>query len=430
MDTAHQPNEANALRKAHKYQQAIPLYQTLWDGDKKDPWDGWGYAFCLRKTGKLSEALDVCREVYRLSPTLDVNRSLYAWCVYDLEIKTDEVHNPGRFLKAANGITQLTEQKDKYAPYTYTVFKVCKHLLQRNHAEDALEWLDRFDVNHLSDEVSTFKVDGGKERQMPSDLQTYYNLRSKALYKDERYAQCRACVREALEAVPDFVNDGDFWLRRLDALSQAAEGDVAPAYEVLETLLHRKHDWFLQNDLALLAHQLGRKKEAWAHLIQAMLDRAPLELRVNVFDLASAWLEEEGRPEDARPHLELVLAIRQAQGWPVKADLQERADALGCEASVQDPEQLNRGLRKTWQQWRDKMEPRQRGVIEKLLGSGESGFLRAEDGSSYFFRTKSLRGLEAEEGRKVTFRSEPGFDKKKGVATMNAVDIRPDQAHA
>ena len=144
MDTAHQPNEANALRKAHKYQQAIPLYQTLWDGDKKDPWDGWGYAFCLRKTGKLSEALDVCREVYRLSPTLDVNRSLYAWCVYDLEIKTDEVHNPGRFLKAANGITQLTEQKDKYAPYTYTVFKVCKHLLQRNHAEDALEWLDRF----------------------------------------------------------------------------------------------------------------------------------------------------------------------------------------------------------------------------------------------------------------------------------------------
>jgi len=106
---AEMKQQASMLRKQGKYQEAIPLYRELWDGnrDQCDEWDGWGYAHSLRKEGRSQDALDICRQVYQMKPDFDYNKSLYGWCIYDLEIKRDDAQieqNEGRFLKAANAI--------------------------------------------------------------------------------------------------------------------------------------------------------------------------------------------------------------------------------------------------------------------------------------------------------------------------------------
>ena len=48
--------EANAHRKGRRYAEALTPYAALWAVESaRDAWDGWGYAFCLDKTGRTRE---------------------------------------------------------------------------------------------------------------------------------------------------------------------------------------------------------------------------------------------------------------------------------------------------------------------------------------------------------------------------------------
>ncbi len=117
-------NQAEALRKQEQFEQAIPLYQKLWQehGDKSDEWIGWGYAFCLRKVNRFAEALNVCRETWKINPEFERNNSLYGWCIYYTEIKNKQPSLQA-LLKAANAITKLTKQ-GQYSPYEMVIFQV------------------------------------------------------------------------------------------------------------------------------------------------------------------------------------------------------------------------------------------------------------------------------------------------------------------
>ena len=80
-------------------------------------------------------------------------------------------------------------------------------------------------------------------------------------------------------------------------------------------------------------------------------------------------------------------------------------------------------LKKTWHAWREAYNPRLNGRIVTLLGEGAAGFIRTDDDASYYFRAKGIHG-KLEQGAAVTFRTAPGFDRKKGVPTTIAVDVR------
>ena len=120
--------QANSLRKNKKYVEALTFYRQLWENHNHEcnEWDRWGYAFCLRKVKKSKEALVICRSVYKTNPEFPQNNNLYAWCIYDTEIKLDEIKNESKFLKAANAILKLTNQ-EKLSPYAKTVIKVLTH---------------------------------------------------------------------------------------------------------------------------------------------------------------------------------------------------------------------------------------------------------------------------------------------------------------
>lgn len=416
---------ANELRKSGVFEDAAALYEVLWKDEAHNEWDGWGYAFCLHKLHRTEEALDICRQVYRIAPDMPQVRQVYAWCVYDLEIALEEVHDVNRFLKAASGILKLVDQSDKFAPYTSTVLKVCRQLQQRNRNQDVLTWLDRLDAGLLSNEPFTITGKNGRDRKVPSDLQRYYTFRVKALNAMNRHDECRACVDEALEAVPVFVNDGDIWLLRLKALSLVAQGDLDTAFADLEELLHRKATWFLYNDLAGLAWRQGDRDTAWQYLLHALLDKTPAELRINVFQQAAEWHLKEGRTRDAALHVSLVLGIRKERGWPVRPGLQALSRSLNVsDQNLESSSSLLKSLRSAWQKNLEKLEPRNRGTVDRILDDGCSGFVQTGDGNRYYFKSRSLQGL-LRQGMEVSFRTEPGYDRKRDRPTVNAVDVKP-----
>lgn len=415
--------EANAHRKARRYSKAIAPYAALWALESgRDAWDGWGYAFCLDKEGRTGEALDVCRTAYRLDPNHQQVRQLYARCVYSLELKGAS-SDLDRMQRAADGVCHLVQQADEYAPYVVpAVLGVAGELKRRGRYDDVLAWLSRLDAAGLSTQPFEFEQDG-RTKQGPSDAQRYWGLRCKALYETGAHTACRAAVADALRLVPRFVNDGDVWLRRLSALSRAAEGEAVVAYDELVELVGKKPAWFIHYDLAQLARDLGRKDDAWRHLLQVLLDRAPMGLRIGAFECASVWLEDEDNVEAARAHLNVVLAVRKAEGWPVKGELRTRAEALEAEATPSIKAAV-RALESAWRSKLDDLQPRLRGTVKTVIADGKTGFVEDENRVSYFFQASALRGAQPKVGLIVTFRTAPGFDKKKNRPTTNAVDLR------
>ena len=118
--TFDKQKKAKALKDAKQFAEALALYEDLWlnHTDSRNGWDGWGYAACLRKLGRTSEAEAVCREALKVSPELTALRNELGWCLYEQHIKArDEelANNEQAFLKAAVEITTLTTQ-DKFSP--------------------------------------------------------------------------------------------------------------------------------------------------------------------------------------------------------------------------------------------------------------------------------------------------------------------------
>ncbi|RMH53559.1 MAG: tetratricopeptide repeat protein, partial [Bacteroidetes bacterium] len=295
--------KAGALRKAQRYEEALEPYRMLWEqSTQQDAWDGWGYAFCLEKTGQTTPALEVCRKAHELDPEHELVRQLYARCLYYVEVRAEQT-SLGRQMQAARLIGELVAQDDPYAPYLVpSILHVATALKERGRFRDVLEWLDRLDPSRLSTEPFQLE-EKGRTIKIPSEATRYWLLRCKALFRTGDFAGCREAVEQALQQVPRPVNDADLWWRRLKALAQAVEGDLETAYRELSRLAARKPAWFLEEDLARIARKQGNHDVAWRHLLRVLLDRSPLRLRVNAVERVAAWYEEEGEAERARQTL-------------------------------------------------------------------------------------------------------------------------------
>lgn len=401
MDVMTLKTQASELRKAGKFAEALPLYETLWTQHREDcsEWDCWGYAWCLRKTGRSSEALQVCRDAYKDYPDFPKLRSLYGWCIYDLYIKRDDSEiqqDEANFFKAANAIVQLT-RNEAYSPYTLTVFKVLDYLKSRPAypAVRILEWTDKLRPEELSSEPSPFTDKEGKSREYASDREKWYSYRTKALFKLGRYEECIQVAEEALASITKFHHDNDIWFRSRIALSRAKLGDPESAIAEMESLLARKKDWFIHREIAQLLLGMGRTDEALNRGIEALLAPGPSDLgfKWELFLLMGRIFQEKGDLERARKHILLAVKVRQAEDWRIPQELSEAVAELGVDMADQvSAEDLHRELRQEWKAMKLSQMPHAQGVITNLVGEGKAGFIRGDNGQDYYFKVQSFRG--------------------------------------
>ena len=133
--------QASELRKQKAYQEASEIFKILWEEHRAqcNEWDGWGYAYSLRKIGEPSLACEVGEDVYQKWPDFDLNRSNLAWCIYDIDIKNDTEdikQNENNFFEAVNKIINLVDQ-DIYSPLSRTIFRVIDYLEETRNAYPA-----------------------------------------------------------------------------------------------------------------------------------------------------------------------------------------------------------------------------------------------------------------------------------------------------
>lgn len=419
---------ASNLRKSKRYAEALPYFEQLWTQHHElcDDWDVWGYAQTLRKLNRSSEALEVCRELYRKNSDFAPGRNLYGWCIYDTELKGEDLRDDG-VIAAVRAIVQLTPQ-EQYSPYEWAVFKLLDYLKGKPNPDwnQILEWGDCLDPTLLSTEPNRYTDSSGKSRVNASPREKWYMHMTKALEELSRFEDCINLCQHGLQDIPTLHHDNDVWFRWRIAKSKIGLGQIEEAIGDLHFILERKQDWFFSHELANAYSQMGKHELALEHALTAALAPGEVSYKWKLYVLLADLLERAGKPEEAEQHLLLAAKIHQESGWDIPSEVANRVD-VDVENETPGVKRLSRQLEELWKQLRYQNKQRYQGVIRSLLSNGKAGFIKDEAGNDHYFQAQSFEGPLHRmcEGTRVTFFVEDSFDKKKNKKSTKAVNVEP-----
>ncbi len=435
-------NDAETLYKDGKFEQALPLYKNLWEQHQNEcnEWIGYHYAHCYYKLKQYDKARLIFKNLHQKYPNFEIAKNLLAWCIYYVEIvpnTTDKNNNAideNILFKAGEEITKITKQIDltnttSPCVYTITVFKIISYLKNNNNYQQILYWLNKLNPNFLSTvpQNLTNKNDL-KAKELSSQKENWFTHRVKALYYTNNFKECLSTAETALHLIKQFHYDNDIWLTRYIALSKEKLGDINGAIDLLKKIEQSKHDWFIQNEIALCYKNINKIDEALFYAASAALNDGEIAKKVNVFKLLSELLKEKGNDNNARKHVELIYRIRIDNNWNIDKNTMDMLSRYSINtATVPMLHELINDLTPLWESLKFNSKQKREGVIKKILEDSKSGFITTNDGQSYYFHTKDVKGKKSniKQGQKVQFYIEDSFDKKKNKPSKIAVFIKP-----
>lgn len=427
---------AIALCKQEQFDEAIELFKPIWQQDTRamSKFDLWNFARALKKSGDLEHALDVCRYTYKVEPSFKRNNDLYAWCIYELEIKGKQPEEAAsemqeRFEKAANAIITLSKQ-DRYSPFEHAVMAYLRYLNRKTNVpfQQVLDLTDMLDPSVLNDESLVYVDSNDKQRELASYKEKWYAYRTKALEKTNRYEDCLLLAQEGIKLFPDSSDGNDVWFRWRLGKSLYHLGNVSVAITELENVLRIKKQWYIQHLLSQACFDTGDVDTAIQYAAEAALNSGDLKNKYRLFVHMARVLSVKGEQEVAKKHIEIaLLAYAEQPSTRQPSILQEAVSSFGIVEMPSVP--LYKAvdmLRPVWQELRLSKLPQDRGKIVKILPNGKAGFVKADNGDTHYFKLRSFQGQnEAVIDVRVSFYVQPSYDRKRQAESTEAVYVVP-----
>ena len=413
-------NEADELLKNKNYSKAQQIYEKLWI-EYRDKWEGWRYAYCLKKAKEYHKAIDICREVYKIDSAFERNNSIYAWCIYHTEIKKENINEDG-LLKAGEAILKLCQQDNKYSPYTRTVFKILNFFKQKAifPHDKILFWLEKLDPNKLSFETSEYKDSNNKLIKTVSDKENYYSYKSKALRLKKEYKKCIEDGEKILNIFENKDFHNNIWIKRNIALSYIELDQKEKGLKILLEILPYKPDWFIYKDISDIYFYQKKYDKALHYAIKGADLLGDDDKKINLYFLLGQILDKKQKNDEAKKHFEFVCQLK---NWKIQDSDKKLKSFITKYNIVQesniDSEKMKKEVRQIWTPFK----ARKNGIIKNILPTGKAGFLKSND-TDYYFKIKNLKPWH-KEGQQVTFEEIEGYDKKKEKSNINAINLKP-----
>ena len=404
------------LRKAKKYAEAEALLRKLWAASP-EPEVGWRLALCLRHQARLADAGKLLGECLERWPQHEWVRNEVLWLAHDAELKPAVAALD--LAKAEAAAKRMLDMGAKDLGLRRAVFGVVKVAKARGAWDRLLDWLERLDPATL--DRAPREYDG---RDVPSEFAQWHFARVKALLELERWQDALLAAQEAQALFPgqrDFVRWG--------ALALAELGDVAGALQELRAASARDPQcWYLHDSISDLAERSGEIDEALLEGCRAALGPGQTKAKIKLVERLGGIFLEAGYAPDAMAHALLAAQIRAREGWPVRVRLDEllrRATAEAGEAGPRDLpfRDLVQWCEFAWRRVVNEARPLVSGAVAKLPEGKPFGFLHADDGAEYFVLVRDVPASLRQVGRRVAFRLEPSYDRKKGKESLRAVEV-------
>ncbi len=301
------------------------------------------------------------------------------------------------------------------------------------------EFCNKIDRNKLSKECSTIKVERKgklKDMELASDFENWYAYKTKALSKLGKWQECFDLSKEALEKIENFHYSNDVWFSRRVALSKRNLGNTEDAIQELQTILKKKHEWFIQKELAELYFEKGNIEFALKQAIDAINNSGSLEFKVDLLYLLGKILRQQDKLELSFQHFSLSKLIRQAEEWKLPQKLLDELKTFTfSEIPQTDFKKLKNELQKYWDSFKapqTKSYDRPRTSDQNLEGEivrilhdnerGKVGFIKRNGKEFYFSVNPNFQSFsKIAVGTKVLFEIKPATDGKKEQTRIKKV---------
>ncbi len=355
------------------------------------------------------------------------DKRFYSWALYQLYVKNPEDETD--LFEAVDLITELLSQenhskKEGVCAYTLSMMKLLDYLYKQNDYKNILVWADRLNPDFLSAKTSRFTTQDGREVTTASNKEKYYNWLSKSYQEVEDFDECLTISKKALEELTTFTNNSDIWFKWRIARSLREIGEYDEAIDYLKDIYKTKKDWFILWELAENYFFNADNEKSLEYAVSAALSRGDSDKKIKLYSLLEDLLEDE-YPEIALKHSYLIYSIRLHNEWGIDEDLEEKIAESGLDMENTEYWKIEKELKGFWKDLKFKTQQPNYGVINRIFPHGKSGFIRRDDGDSFFFNSYEFKGdpNKYRENVKVSFYLEEGYDKKKDEVKMNAVNI-------
>ncbi len=355
------------------------------------------------------------------------DKRFYSWALYQLYVKNPD--DETSLLEAVDMITELVaqedhSQKDGVCAYTMSVMKLLDYLYKKHDYANLLIWADNLNPDFLSTKTSKFTTNDGREVTTASNKEKYYNWTSKSYQEVEDYDMCLEVSKKALEELTSFTNNSDVWFKWRIARSLREIGEYGEAIEYLKDIYKTKKDWFIRWELAENYFFEGDHEKSLEYAVSAALSHGDSDKKIKLYSLLEDLLEDDD-PEIALKHSYLIYSIRLHNEWGIDEELEEKIESAGLDTQNTEYWKIEKELKGYWKDLKFKHQQPNYGIISRIFPHGKTGFVKRDDGESFFFNGFEFKGdpNKYRENVKVSFYLEEGYDRKKNEVKMNAVNI-------
>lgn len=413
------------------YPTTVKICEELWNNSEKNDSNLLSlYGFSLRKVNQSVKFIEIINELKDTS--LIKNKfvvSSLCWCIYDEYIKNYNIEDVERFdvfLKYANYITSNIQQEayDKKVyedkgldreimnPYVLTIKKVVniyskkvKNRYSRNIYNEIIKWLNKLNPLILSEECFEFEDEKGKEREMASSREFYYQHMTKALERTEDYANCIKIAEVALNVIDKFHYRNKIWIElKLHYSKCLVAQNQEEAINNFEKFARENKIWFIWYKLSSICYRFGKLEKCLYFGSIAIVTEYKDEHMVKLFYALGVLWHNKGDTLKAKEFFQAAAYYRYINTWIIseelgyyiaeyKIDIKRKPNIKNIIKICEE----NSGLKT-----KDNYEY---GTIKRIISHKGYGFIESKtlDKDVYFKFSELKMGVNAVPGKKVKY---------------------------
>lgn len=420
-----------------EYKKALPLCKELWAhfSDTQEFWDAHQYANCLKKLGELDEAENVCEYIYQTyrdqklpscqERPFSYILNLYTWIINDKYVKSirkpdyQYEHIVLDKLFLLHEIIEFVGQDSRLPSFNYCALSVIRILIKtsKSYNDKMISIINLIDPKDLSSIPTQYTDHAGKEREMASDKETYFQLKSDLLFREKQYEDCILCCTTAIDEIENLHYDNNIWLERKVALALENLGHIDDAIITLKKLILISDKWFLLYELGKCYLRKKETKQALIYMLRAACTKDPEKMKVKLIESIGDIFTDIQEIDLAQENYNFARQIREENDWSVSQTLNYKISTM---MSIRFLD-----IRKHWITFLHDEVGAKHGRIVKILPGHRGGFIQAD--RPYYFQYKNFFGKSdlSKVGDNVGFIIVGSFDKKKQQNTEEAVAIIP-----
>lgn len=425
----------NAAHQTKNYNELCTLYDRIKDNIDNNSLQEFDFVFLkngLYKKQRYEDCLLLYKVFRRKYPSSDKLNITMGWCVYHFYLKNFDFNkqdSAGFFTKVDYVLNKV--EQDEYSPIWRIVDLATKAIMEGKAGNSpnyalAIRYLEKVDITKLSHDEGRFTDETGHSRFLASSYETWFSRKIKCLLNLKKYAECISSCDTALATITKFHNNNDNWFKYKKAICLLKTGSMAESESVAkEIIANNFRHWCIYQLLYDISVAEGNVDNTLKYAGRCALADRSHEMRISFYANYAAFLDKHGKSDEAMLHRHLVIIIKQEKGWMLRQENQWEISEKIAALSKKD---TLRRLKTFWEECSDIGLVYIKGKIDKMLHSGRDGFIKSEEGQSYYFNFHDTlcRRDALTVGISVRFTLEKRMNHRRNRLEENAVNIKLD----